>query len=52
VNNDVGLDVLRGRLADPGFEIIPFKVIEKIGSIEKVRAEIVARLRGGKDPKT
>ena len=31
-------------------EINPLKGIEKIESSEKGRAEIVARLRGGKDP--
>jgi hypothetical protein len=35
VNNDVGLKALRGRLADPCFEIIPLKGIEKIEITEK-----------------
>ena len=35
MNNDVGLEALRGRLADPCFEIIPLRGIEKIESTVK-----------------
>ncbi len=52
MNNDVGLEAFQGRSADPCFEIIPLKGIKKIESTEKGRAEMVARLRGGKDPST
>ncbi len=44
MNNDVGLEALRGRLADPCFETIPFKGIEKIESTDKTWAEMVTRL--------
>ena len=36
VNNDVGLEALRGRLADPCFEFIPLKGIEK--KVERIQA--------------
>ena len=50
MNKEVGLDALPGRSADPCFEIILLKGIKKIESTEKGRAEMVARLGGGKDP--
>ncbi len=35
MNNDVGLEALRGRFVDPCFEIIPLRGIEKIKSTVK-----------------
>lgn len=52
MNNELGLEALRGWLTDPCLEIIPLKSIKKTQSAEKRRAEMVARLRGGKDSST
>ena len=41
VNNDVGLEALRGRLADPCFEIIPLKGIEK--NVERTQTHEIRR---------